>query len=145
MGSQLFGQYYVVPTAAAIASGWKLFKGSASDYYTAREHVLKLAYWPDDQGDLDWDWVKTLEKHRIGELRIDEEIGGCDNLRAIFFKPQVTIESDPKSIDGDVMKRIWIISVFQKKTKGFSSPMMKAWVGMKKVIINRHYGGNGNA
>ena len=60
-----------------------------------KEDALKLRFWPehepeDDNGellDLDWSWIKALRGLHVGELRIHDTIGGCDNLRVIFFDP----------------------------------------------------------
>ena len=59
------------------------------DRIEVRSHALKLRFWPeknpsDDSGkllDLDWCWIQAVRKHNIGELRIDDVIGGHDNIR----------------------------------------------------------------
>src|SRR3990172_4887987 len=107
----LFGSYYDYPTATAIARGWKLCDGSRREYQLLRRHALKLAYWPtgrndgDFGADIDWDWIKSLEKKRIGELRIDEPINGHDNVRVIFFKANTVLP-------GEELMRIWLLTVF---------------------------------
>jgi hypothetical protein len=134
----LLGEYYVVPTATALSQAWGLCRGSSRQYNILRRHALKLAFWPDG-ADLDWDWIKTLEKYGIGELRIDDEIAGNNNVRTIFFKARDPLQDDPLSHSGKVMKRIWVISVFQKKSQGFSANQLKAWRGMTKVLEQRYY------
>ena len=77
------------------------------EYQLLRRHALKLAHWPtgSDDGeasaDLDWDWIKSLERKRVGELRIDEPINRHENVRVIFFKANVRLPGEP-------MNRIWL-------------------------------------
>lgn len=127
------GTYYIVPAAAGCASAWKLVKGSVRDYQKIRAHALNLAFWPKD-ADLDWDWIKSLESKRVGELRIDEEIAGCDNLRIIFFKAN-------KKLPGDSLLRIWTLSVFQKKRQDFSGKEIAAFRTMRDILVARRYEG----
>jgi hypothetical protein len=137
--SGLFGEYYVVPTGSAIAQAETLSKGAMRPYNILRRHALKLALWPDG-ADADWDWIKSLEALHIGELRIDEDIAGNNNVRVIFFKADKALPEDPISESGRVMQRIWVIAVFQKKSQGFSASQLKAWKGMRQILIQRFYG-----
>ena len=80
-----------------------------------RRHALKLRFWPgcrteDTDGqvlDLDWCWIRSLPRMRIGELRIHDTIGDCDNLRVIFYVPPN--EAKPPML--------WVLSVLQPKTQ----------------------------
>jgi hypothetical protein len=108
-----------------------LCNDSARDYFLIRSHALKLAFWP-DEADLDWDWIKSLEAKRVGELRIDEVIAQHDNLRIIFFKAN-------KLLPGDPMLRIWTLTVFQKKRQDFSGKEIAAFRVMRDVIVSRYY------
>ena len=102
-----------------------------------RRHALKLRFWPGGAAeqtggqvlDLDWSWVKSLPGKRIGELRIHDTLGGCDNLRVIFFVPQVVIE----------LPMIWILSVFQKKRDDFTVPQLKNFELRRMLILERFY------
>lgn len=136
----LFGDFYVVPTSGALAQAWSLCQKSARPYHILRRHTLKLAFWPDGS-DTDWDWIKTLEPQRIGELRIDDEIAGNNNIRIIFFKANIALKDDPVSASGEIMRRIWILAAFQKKAQGFSSHQMKAWKGTRTILVQRYYNG----
>ncbi len=129
--SELFGNYYVKPTASACVRAWKICNYSVRDYQLLRSHAVKLAFWPDD-ADLDWDWIKTLESKRVGELRISETIAQHNNLRVIFFKAN-------KLIPGDAMPRIWTLSVFQKKQQGFSGKEISGFRAMRDLVVARHY------
>jgi len=129
--SELFGNYYVKPTAAACVRAWKVCNRSARDYFLIRSHALKLAFWP-DEADLDWDWIKSLEAKRVGELRIDEVIAQQNNLRIIFFKAN-------KLLPGDPMLRIWTLTVFQKKRQDFSGKEIAAFRVMRDLVVSRYY------
>ena len=106
-----------------------------------RRQALKLRFWPenhpaDDQGhllDLDWSWIKALAGKRIGELRIHDTIGGCDNLRLIFFVP-------PVQKDENELPALWILSVFQKKRDDFTVPQIKNFEARRTIILDRFYG-----
>jgi hypothetical protein len=136
----LIGNYFVVPTATAITRGWKLCDNRMREYQKLRRHGLKLAFWPtvggtgDFGADLDWDWIKSLEGKRIGELRVDEDINGQDNVRIIFFKSNITL-------DGDPFMRIWLLTTFQKKRQDFTNKEIRAFRAMRDLIVMRHYGG----
>lgn len=129
--SELFGSYYVKPSPMACVRAWKLVNGKMQEYQKIRSHALKLAYWP-DQADIDWDWIKSLEAKRVGELRIDEVIAQHNNLRVIFFKAN-------KPLPGEPMPRIWTLTVFQKKRDDFSGKEIAGFRAMRDVIVSRWY------
>jgi hypothetical protein len=139
MASKLVGNYFVKPTATACVRAWHLCGNHMREYQKLRRHAFKLAYWPDgstgDAGsaDLDWDWIKGLEKLRIGELRIDEKINGHDNVRVIFFKAN-------KVMDGDKLLRIWLLTAYQKKRQGFTTPELSSFKARRRIIVSREYG-----
>ena len=102
-----------------------------------RRHALKLRFWPErspetDDGqllDLNWSWIKALPGKRVGELRIDDTIGGCDNLRVIFFVPREKTEPP----------NLWILAVFQKKRDDFSKAQLKLFKARRELILERFY------
>ncbi|MEX1040025.1 MAG: hypothetical protein WDZ51_05320 [Pirellulaceae bacterium] len=108
------------------------------DLAVLRRHSLKLRFWPgnlpDDTtgltADLDWSWIRALkgQGHEIGELRIHETIGGCDNLRVIFYR---------RSTREGELPTIWIIAVFQKKRDDFTSHQFKIFKGRKALVDER--------
>jgi hypothetical protein len=134
----LTGNYFVTRTRAALSAARRLIP-KTSDCMELRDHVLKLRYWPTggaagDAGqlvDLNWSWVKSLPGSHIGELRVDDAIAGCDNLRVIFFvagkRPQ------------DPMPRIWIFHVMQKKQMDFSPHMLTLFKARKDLVIEDFY------
>jgi len=134
----LFGNFYVVPTPSAVKDGMDLFP-KYGDYQEARRQILKLAFWPragdsgsDQVQDLDWEWVKGLGEHKVGELRIADRIGGYDNLRVIFHVTDVVLKGDP-------MPRIWVISVLQKKSQKFTARDLQTFKGRVRILRHRHY------
>jgi len=84
---------------------------------------------------------KLWSSKKIGELRIDDEIAGNNNIRIIFFRANIALKGDPVSASGEIMRRIWILAAFQKKTQGFSSHQMKAWKGTRTILVQRYYNG----
>ncbi|MDX1961954.1 MAG: hypothetical protein SFX18_02295 [Pirellulales bacterium] len=101
------------------------------EYQKIRAHALKLAFWPKD-ADIDWDWIKSLEAKRVGELRIHETIAQQNNLRVIFFKAN-------KILSGDPLPRIWTLTVYQKKRDDFSGKEIAAFRAMRDIVVARHY------
>ena len=100
-----------------------------------RSHILKLRYWPtknptDDTGqllDLNWGWVKSLKGSQIGELRIDDVIGGRENLRVIF----AVLEK----ADADPMPVICALHVIQKKRADFSAAELAVFWARKQMAL----------
>jgi hypothetical protein len=138
MGKPLFGQYYVKPTASAIGDAQDLFP-RYGDYQEARRHALKLAFWPDsgdaDEGmveDLNWEWIRSLRKLRIGELRIDDVIGGKRNLRIPFWVSDQKLPSDP-------MPRIWTLAVVDKKNNDWTPRELEAFADRLTSLKIRFY------
>ena len=137
----MLGRYYVYPTATAVRRTWSLFRGSTRSVFVLRKHVLKLMYFPGGHPDskvidLDWDWIDGTGKQGIGELRIEESISGCDNLRVVFFVATTPLKFEP-------LPRIWILSVFQKKNRRFSPTELRIFTAQKKLVVKRFYSDGG--
>jgi hypothetical protein len=114
---------------------------SYGDYQEARKHALKLAFWPNERAensgkviDLDWDEIVAMSSPRAFELRIDDVIGGHNNLRIIFYAFEKKI-----ILPGDVMPRLFTIGVLQKKTQRFSNNDLRAFRGRVTIIRRRYY------
>lgn len=109
-----------------------------SDRMELRRHALKLRFWPEKHPvdaagvlqDLDWCWIAALRGQHVGELRINDTIGGHKNLRVIFFDPQVR---EPLPI-------LWLISVFQKKRNDFTSAQISGFELRRDLVLARFYG-----
>jgi hypothetical protein len=140
MSSDLFGHYHVTPTPTAMKEAHDLFR-NYGDYQEARKHALKLAFWPQENAehsgrviDLDWDEIIAMKQPRANELRIDDEIGGHDNLRVIFYAFERTIV-----LPGDVLPRLFTIGVMQKKTQRFSNNDLRTFQARVAIIRRRYY------
>ena len=133
----LTGNYLVRAIRPAFHDAHKWLPRSR-DRAALRRHSLKLRFWPEQHPvdatgqllDLDWSWIRALQGERIGELRINDTIGNCDNLRVIFFDPQVK---------GKPLPVIWVLSVFQKKRDDFSSAQIKNFKARKVIVLDRFY------
>jgi hypothetical protein len=140
MGDELPGN--LTGTRLVRAGRWafqeaqKLFP-KARDRAELRRHALKLRFWPgcrpeDTEGqllDLDWCWIRSLSGKRIGELRIHDTIGDCDNLRVIFFVPPVETK----------LPMLWVLSVLQKKRNDFSKAQVLNFGMRRKLVVERFY------
>ncbi len=137
--SDLFGDYHVTPTSSAIKDAQCLFPRFGA-YQELRRQALKLAFWPSGKAlsgsveDLDWEELIGMPKPRAHELRIDDEIGGYDNLRIIFYLFEKKI-----ILPGDVLPRLWVISVMQKKTQRFSQNDFDTFAARIKIVRKRYY------
>jgi hypothetical protein len=136
----LFGDYHVTPTPTALKEAQDLFP-RYGDYQEVRKHALKLAFWPKGESgaggmvvDMDWEEIKGMNGPKAYELRIDDQIGGFNNLRLIFY----VFEKDivlPK----DTIPRLWVISILQKKTERFSKKHLRIFSGRVKIVRQRKY------
>ena len=137
MDRNLTGNYFVRALRPAFHDARKWLPRT-KDRAELRGHSLKLRFWPgkrpdDETGallDLDWSWIKSLPGKRVGELRVNDTIGGCDNLRIIFFDP---------GISGKPMPTIWILAVLQKKQDDFSKAQIKNFALRRTLVLERFY------
>jgi hypothetical protein len=140
MSSGLFGRFHVTPTSTAMKEAHDLFP-RYGDYQEARKHALKLAFWPADVAehsgkviDLDWEEIIAMPSPRAYELRIDDVIGGHDNLRIIFYAFEKSIV-----LEGDTLPRLYTIGVMQKKTRRFSNNDLRTFRAKVTIIRRRFY------
>jgi hypothetical protein len=104
-----------------------------------RRHALKLRFWPErnpleENGtvlDVDWSWIKSLKGLTVGELRIQDEFGGCDNLRIIFYVPGIKIP----------YPCVWVLSVLQKKRMDFTKAQLDNFRLRRTLVNERFYNG----
>jgi hypothetical protein len=139
------GTHYVRAVRPAFQDARKWLP-KMSDRAELRRQALKLRFWGadgeiQDYGvvvDMNWCWVKALRDLRIGELRIDDTIGGNNNLRLITWHPQQQTPPSWHPAYGDV-PHIWILSVFQKKRDDFTSANIDNFKARKLTVIERFY------
>ena len=138
LGKHLTGFYRVRVFRPAWGDARRLLPRTR-DCIELRAHALKLRYWPEknpeaesgDLLDLNWSWIRALGGLKIGELRIDDKIGGNDNLRVIFFC------GDPKV--KEPLPFIWILGVIQKKRMEFTAHQIQIWRDRRTLVIERFY------
>ena len=136
----LTGQHWVRVLRSAL-QGCQRLCPRTKDRMEIRQHGLKLRYWPsvsptDECGkilDLDWEWIKAMPNQRVGELRIDDIIGGHDNLRMIFFVPGIKRKGDP-------LPAIWVLAVMQKKRQEFTTANLQTFKLRRQLVLERFYG-----
>lgn len=112
---------------------------SVGDYFDLRAQALKLRYWPVHQVihpggyvlDLNWEWIKALPGMNVGELRIEDMIGGHDNLRVVFYVGDSAIKRP--------LPMIWILAVLQKKRQGFTNANIENFRGRRALVEERFY------
>jgi hypothetical protein len=81
--------------------------------------------------DVDWSWIKALRSLDIGELRIEDNIGGCDNLRIIFFVGDRKVHQ-PLPI-------IWVLHVMQKKRMEFTANDLAVFKARRALVVSWFY------
>jgi hypothetical protein len=136
-GEGLTGNYRVRVLRPALDEAYKLCPRMC-DRMELRAQALKLRYWPANQSsdgngqllDLDWSWIKAAPHLRIGELRIDDTIGGNDNLRLIFFVGERVVAMP--------MPVIWILRAMQKKRNDFSAHDL-AMVKARRMFVQERF------
>jgi hypothetical protein len=135
----LFGHFHVTPTFSAMREAQKLFP-RYGDYQELRKHALKLAFWPrggtpsGQVCDLDWEEIDGMAPPRACELRIDDVIGGFNNLRILFYVFDETLV-----LPDDVLPRLWTIGVMQKKTRRWTVNNLKTFRSRVIILRTRNY------
>lgn len=140
MSTPLFGHYHVTPTPTAMKEAHDLFP-RYGDYQEVRKHALKLAFWPKARAehagkviDLDWETIVGMPTPRAHELRIDDVVGGFNNLRIIFYAFDRNIV-----LPGDTLPRLFTIGVMQKKKDRFSNNDLRTFSAKVTIIRRRYY------
>lgn len=136
-GARLVGNFRVRALPAAFTAARRRLPRSA-DMAELRRHALKLAYWPKAKPtaaskviDLDWSWIQSLKGQQVGELRIDDNIGGCDNLRVIFFVGDKKVKKP--------LPMIWVLHVMQKKRSHFTVNEVGIFKARKRLVLEWAY------
>lgn len=134
------GNYYVRVVRPALQDA-RHWLPAMRDRAELRRHALKLRFWGlNGVEDLDWDWIRALKDKRIGELRIGDVLGGCDNLRVISWHPQTNVPPSWRPTS-DPLPHIWVLAVLQKKHDDFSTGMLKTFELRRQTVVSRFYEG----
>jgi hypothetical protein len=113
------------------------------DRFEVRRQALKLRFW-DERGqhppgllfDHTYESIKELKGKGIYEMRLDDSIGGLQNIRVIFFDPpREWVPLDPRP-----MRIIWILDIFPKKSNDFSKYDIQTFRASRLLIAQRCYG-----
>lgn len=135
---RLTGQYRVRVIRPVLKEATRLCP-KAGDYFDLRAQALKLRHWPSHlvtqpNGhvlDLDWEWIKALPGQRVGELRVDDVIGGFDNLRIIFYVGPSEVKAP--------LPMVWILAVLQKKRQDFTNHNTSIFEARRVLVDERFY------
>ena len=113
------------------------------DRFEVRRQALKLRFWDDRHRhppgvlfDHSYEAIKALKGLGIYELRIDDEIGGHENIRAIFFDPP----KDWEPVEQKPLRIVWILEIFPKKRDEFTQNDLRRFRGSRLLLAQRCYG-----
>ena len=128
-------EYRVRVCRPAFYAAGRMFR-RVQDWMEIRANALKLRWWPRGQTpskvvDLNWDWIRALPNLNIGELRLEDTIGGFDNIRIIFFKSDI--------VDRDHPPMIWILHVMQKKRQEFTTNEIRLFKARRMLVMEYFY------
>ena len=137
-GENLTGSFRVRVIRPALHKCFKMFP-KCRDQMEVRANALKLRFWPDreiadDSGqliDLNWSWIQSLKGLNIGELRIDDKIGGAENLRLIFFVGDKEVR--------EPLPMIWVLDIMAKKKDDFTKNEISIFKARKTLVEERFY------
>lgn len=118
---------------------WKV----TGDRFEIRKQSLKLRFWderhlhqPGLLIDLSYESIKALSGSGIYEARIDDPIGGQENIRIVFFDPPkewVPLELKP-------MRIVWILEVIPKRRNEWTKFDLKRFKASRLMLAQRCYG-----
>jgi hypothetical protein len=83
---------------------------------------------------LDWDTITGMKPPKACELRVDDVIGGLNNLRLIFY-----VFDERLVREGDSLPRLWTIGVMQKKTRRFTAFDLSTFAARVTILRQREY------
>ena len=119
---------------------WK----STRHRFEIRRHALKLRFWDDRHLhpvgtllDHTYESIKSLPGLGVYELRIDDEVGGIENIRAIFFDPPKSWVPQPEH--AKPLRVVWVLEVFPKKNNHWTENEIKRFKASRLMIKERFY------
>jgi hypothetical protein len=113
------------------------------DRFIVRRQALKLRFWderhlhpPGVLVDHTYETIKALKGLGIYELRLDDDIGGHENSRVIFFDPP----KDWVPFVKKPMRIVWVLEIFPKKRDDFTRHDLNRFRSSRLMLSQRCYG-----
>jgi hypothetical protein len=113
------------------------------DRFEVRRQALKLRFWderhlhpPGILLDHLYESIKALKGLGIYELRLDDDIGGHENIRVIFFDPP----KDWEPFEKKPLRVVWILEIFPKKRDEFTQNELRRFRASRLLLAQRCYG-----
>jgi hypothetical protein len=105
---------------------------------------LKLRYWDQRQlypagmlMDHEYEAIKALSGHGVYEMRIDDHIGGHDNIRIVLFDPPKGWLPTPEHVKP--LRSVWILEAVQKKRDNWTHAQIQNFRSAVVVLRERCY------
>ena len=120
----------------------------AAPRFELRRHVLKLRFWDERHEhppgiimDLSYEGIKSLAGERIYEVRVDDEIGGHENIRILMYDPPTDLVPyvDHPVVDGKVFRSVWVLEAMPKRRDGWTTNEIDRFRRSAKMIRLRCY------
>jgi hypothetical protein len=114
------------------------------DRFEIRRQALKLRFWDErhEHGpgmlfDHSYESIKALSGQGIYELRLDDDIGGQQNIRVVFFDPPSSWK--PNKNDLRPLRIIWVLEALPKKRDNWTTNDLTRFRGARLLILKRFY------
>jgi hypothetical protein len=125
----------------SIRAYWK----KLGDKFEVRRQALKLRFWderhlhpPGMLLDHTYEAIRALQGLGVYELRLDDEIGGQENIRVVFFDPPKEWPAVPG--EGRPMRIVWVLEALPKRRNDWTTNDITRFRGSRLVIAKRFYG-----
>lgn len=108
---------------------------------------MKPRYWDERHDhppgvlfDHTYETIKSLAQLGIYEMRLDDPIGGCNNIRVVFFDPPKDWQPlTPVNFEGRPLRTIWVLEVLQKKRDEWTENDISRFRASRLVLKLRFY------
>ena len=114
------------------------------DRFEVRRQALKLRFWDErhEHGpgvlfDHTYESIKALSGLGIYELRLDDEIGGQENIRVVFLDPPTSWQ--PSKNESRPLRIIWVLEALPKKRDNWTTNDLTRFRGSRLLIQKRFY------
>jgi hypothetical protein len=114
------------------------------DKFEVRRQALKLRFWderhlhiPGMLFDHSFESIKALAGKGIYELRVDDEIGGQENIRIVFFDPPKAWR--PAKTEARPMRIVWVLEALPKRRNDWTDNEISRFRASRLLIQKRCY------